>query len=355
MYKFGEPNDGGISYGVYMNALGNSDLGWESTESWNAGFESAWLKERLFWDVDVYFSKTTDQLFERTIPVMSGFTSITTSLGQVNNSGVEMTLRSVNIHSNDLKWTTSVTFWKNYNKLVSLDGTDVNGDGKEDDDISNGLFIGKSLGAIYGYVQDGIVQEDDTEYMEKTGAAPGSFKYKDLDGVDGITSADRTILGYRKENFRLNMGNTVNYKNFELYVLLTGVFGGDNHYLTENRYAFQAGYGRHPDGNAQYIPYWTPENRSNLFPDPTVSDPKASNLQPRGFVRVQDVSLSYTFPQNWLNQAKINSLKIYFAAQNAAIFTKNEWTGGDPELGIIYPSNNKPVPSTYTIGFKLSF
>ena len=82
---------------------------------------------------------------------MTGFKTITTSMGQVNNTGIELTLNSVNIKQNHLTWNTSFTFWKNWNKLVHLYGEDLDGDGKEDDDIANSLFIGKPLGAIYGY------------------------------------------------------------------------------------------------------------------------------------------------------------------------------------------------------------
>jgi len=219
---------GKINYGLYQNTLGNSDLGWESTSTWNTGFESAWLNNRLFIDFDVYSSQTTDQIFTRNIPVMTGFKTILASLGQVNNAGVEISLRSVNIKTKDLTWNTTVTYWKNKNKLVHLYGEDKNGDGKEDDDIANSRFIGKSLGAIYGYEQDGIVQATDIDYIALTGAAAGAPKYKDLDGVAGITAADRKILGYDKENFKLNMSNTLSYKNFEFYAMVTGSFGGNN-------------------------------------------------------------------------------------------------------------------------------
>ncbi|MGE4586006.1 MAG: SusC/RagA family TonB-linked outer membrane protein [Mangrovibacterium sp.] len=219
-----------VNYGLVQSTLGNAELGWESTDSWNIGFESVWLKNRLFADLDVYFSRTTDQIFTRTIPVMNGFKTVYASMGQVNNTGVELTLRSVNIQESELNWTTGLTFWKNNNKLKKLYGEDLDGDGREDDDIGNSLFIGKSLGAIYGYKQDGIVQEDDAEYMALTGASPGSPKYMDMDGVSGITADDRTIVGYTKENFRLNMSNTLRYKNFEFYMLITGIFGGNNRY-----------------------------------------------------------------------------------------------------------------------------
>ncbi len=352
-YEFSD-NEGAIYYGMIQSTLGNYDLGWESTEALNAGFESAWLKNRLFVDVDAYFSKTTDQIFERNIPVMTGFKTIMTSMGQVNNVGVEATIRALLIEQNDWRWMSSVTYWKNNNKLVKLYGEDNDGDGKEDDDVSNSLFIGKSLKAIYGYEQDGIVQEGDTEYIALTGTNPGDPKYKDLDGIDGITSEDRKILGYEKENFRLNMSNNVSYKDFELYVLVTGVFGGNDHYLKSNKVAYMtAGTGRAND-NMTSKPYWTPENKSNVFPSASFAgDGRYQGLQSRGFVRVQDISLSYTFHQRWVKSANLNSLKVFFAAKNLITFTN--WDGGDPETGALYLANTYPVVTTYSLGASISF
>ena len=137
-YEFGGSD---IIYGLNQKALGNANLGWETTESWNTGFESAWLGSRLFVDLDLYFSKTTDQIFTRDIPVMTGFKNMKSSMGQVNNRGVELTIRSVNIDTQDWYWTTNLTFWLNRNKLIHLYGEDLDGDGREDDDISNSRFI----------------------------------------------------------------------------------------------------------------------------------------------------------------------------------------------------------------------
>jgi TonB-linked SusC/RagA family outer membrane protein len=345
---------GKINYGLYQNALGNSDLGWESTDTWNAGFESVWLNSRIFVDLDTYFSKTTDQIFVRNIPVMTGFKTIKTSMGQVNNSGVELTVRTVNVKTKDLSWNTSLTYWLNRNKLMKLYGDDKNGDGIEDDDIANSLFIGKSLSAIYGYEQIGIVQAEDTEYKTLTGAADGAPKYKDLDNVAGITSADRKILGYGKENFRLNMSNSVSYKNFELYAMITGTFGGNGYYMKANTAAYMtSGTGRFND-NMTSKPYWTPENKSNEYPSAYFAgDGRYLALQSRGFVRLQDVSLSYTFNQSWVKAANINTLKVFFSAKNLATITN--WFGGDPETGTPVRENTFPVPSTYSIGATISF
>ncbi len=353
-YEFAD-QPGKIYYGLIQNTLGNSDLGWEKTESWNMGFESAWLNDRLFVDMDVYFTKTTDQIFTRNIPVMTGFKTIITSLGQVNNKGVELTIRSVNIQNRDFQWNSTLTFWLNRNEIVHLYGEDKDGDGREDDDIANSYFIGKSLGAIYGWEQDGIVQESDTEYIALTGAAPGAPKYKDLDGVPGITADDRKILGYNKENFRLNLSNDFSYKNFDLYIMVAGVFGGNGYYQKSNTAAYlTAGTGRFND-NMTSKPYWTPENKSNVYPSAYFAGDggRYLALQSRGFVRIQDISISYLFNQAWLRDMKVSTLKVFVAAKNVATFT--DWFGGDPEVGTPVRENTLPVASTYTVGATISF
>lgn len=352
-YEFA--NSSNIIYGLQADALGNANLGWESTESWNTGFESAWLGNRLFVDLDVYFSKTTDQIFTRDIPVMTGFKNIKSSMGQVNNRGVELTVRSVNIENQDWRWTTGVTFWLNRNKLVHLYGEDLDGDGKEDDDISNSRFIGKPLGAIYGYVQDGIVQEDDQEYIKANGVTPGIPKYKNLDDDDVITSKDRDILGYTTPNFKLNMSNTLTYKNWDLYVMLTGTFGGGGYYLKSNTGAYMTNGSGLFNSNSIYIPWWTPENKSNVYPSATFSGDggRFRGLQNRGFVRIQDVTLSYTFHEAWVKKLNIQHFKLFLTAKNLATFTN--WEGGDPEVGTAVRENSYPVLTSYSLGLNLSF
>jgi hypothetical protein len=103
-----------------------------------------------------------------------------------------------------------------------------------------------------------------------------------------------------------------------------------------------------------YKPYWTPENKSNVYPSATFSgDGRYRGLQSRGFVRIQDVTLSYNFTQPWVKDAKISSFKLFVTAKNLATFTS--WEGGDPETGATYMSNTFPVMSTYTLGATISF
>jgi TonB-linked SusC/RagA family outer membrane protein len=352
-YEFG--NSSNILYGMQTDALGNASLGWEATQSWNTGFESAWLGNRLFLDLDLYFSKTTDQIFTRNIPVMTGFKEIKSSMGQIDNRGVELTIRSVNVETPDLHWMTGFTFWLNRNKLTHLYGEDLDGDGKEDDDISNSRFIGKPLGAIYGYVQDGIVQESDADYMKANGVSAGVPKYKDLDGNGTIGSEDRDILGYTTPNFKLNMSNTLTYKNWDLYVMLTSTLGGGGYYQKSNTAAFMTNGSGLFNSNSIYIPWWTQENQSNKYPSAvfTGDGGRFQGLQNRAFVRLQDVTLSYTFREPWVKKLSIQNLKFFLTGKNLLTFTS--WQGGDPEVGTTVRGDTYPVLTSYTIGANISF
>lgn len=348
-------NSGLPSFGIIQSTLGNNSLGWESTDAWNTGLEGIFLNNRLFVNLDVYFSNTSDQIFTRTIPVMSGFTTMISSMGEVTNKGFELSLRSVNVQNKDWSWSSNLTFWLNRNKLKHLYGEDLNGDGKEDDDIGNSLFIGHSINSIYGYKQNGIVQKDDVEYMKANGVEAGTPKYVDMDGDGVITIKDRSIVGNRDPRFKLNLGNTITWKNLELYFMFTGTFGGKGYFQQSNKPAFMAGGGGGGfASNNMDVPYWTEDNTSNKYPAAWyLGDDYFLGLQSRAYVRLQDLTLSYTFNQSSLKDMGIKNLRVFFTGKNLATITG--WKGGDPELGNTILGGTWPVATTLSLGANISF
>ena len=344
-----EFGDNTIGWGQYVSVIGNPELGWESTTGVNSGLEIGLLKDRIHFELDVYKSQTTDQIFNRTIPIMAnGFERTKATMGQVDNWGVEFTLQTENLKNRDFEWLSMLNFYLNRNKLV-----DLYGDGK--DDIASSLFIGKSLGAIYGYQVIGIVQEEDTEYITANTVYAGFPKYANLDGsVDGvITPDDRTILGYNKENFRMNMSHTLSYKNWTLNALFMGIFSGGGYGMTSNPNAYltNSGTGRNLDH-----PWWTSENRSNLYPTPSFNGNNYTPLQSYAFIRLQDLSLSYSFRQQVLHNIGISRLRTYISVKN--LFTITNWVGGDPENRQTINTYNLttiPLQKTFSFGFNLSF
>ncbi len=332
-------------FGQALTTLGNPTLGWETTESWNFGFEADFLKRRLHWEVDAYTSKTTDQIFNRTIPVMgSGITNQSATMGQVNNWGIESVLRAGLIQKRDLRWDATLNFTINRNKLVELYG-----DGQ--DDITNNLFIGESLGAIYGYVWDGVVNEDDKEYIEANGVTPGDIQNKDLDGDGKITPNDRTILGFNKEAFRMSLSTNLSYKGWNLYVLFNGVFSGGRYGKATNNNAYMS----YTEGmmylNTIDHPFWTPENKSEIYPKPWNAQGSLYAIHNYGFVRLQDLSLSYTFGGPKMKKAGIQSLQLY-ATGNNLFFIAPDWKYSDPEVRSI---QSQQLRRTYTFGLNIRF
>jgi TonB-linked SusC/RagA family outer membrane protein len=348
-YTFGNTSE--LYWGQRINHIGNTYLKWEETSAVNGGFELNMLNSRIGLNVDAYISKTTDQIFRRTIPVMgAGITEIDATIGQVDNKGIEVTLNTQNIKNSNFGWNSSVIFYTNRNKLVELYG-----DGE--DDINANLFIGKSLGAIYGYKEVGIIQEEgDEDYLSINTGVPGDVKFMDIDGNDTINEKDRHILGYNKESFRLSFVNTLKYKNFELYALIAGIFGGKDYYKAINLYAYRSMTDVPWDNNFDHI-WWTAENKSNTYPRVNYANKKYTPLQSRSFVRLQNLSLSYSFNQAWIKKLKIDNLKLYISATN--LFTITGWEGGDPETGQTLKHDKYgygyPLSAVYSMGINLTF
>lgn len=340
---------------MYQSSLGNKKLSWERTKSFNIGIDFGFFNDRLTGNIEYYKSKTNDLLVSRRLPITSGYGSILDNMGQVGNYGLEFGLHSRNIKTRNFSWNTDLSYWMNRNKIISLYGLDVDGDGREDDDLSNGWFVGKSLGAIYNYKTIGIVQKDDTEYMEKYNMSPGDVKIEDLNNDGKITPDDKTILGYSKPNFTMNMRNTITYKNFSLSFSLDWLAGGgkNNYLLTENSKGMNPG---HMGANVWLADkqYWTPEHPVNDVPRPSYTNEyKHGFYQSREFLRLQDLTLSYSFGKDFLNKLKVaSSAKLFVSGKNLLTFTK--WDGLDPEAAQKI-GEGAPSFKTFSFGMNISF
>jgi hypothetical protein len=336
----------GIYFGERLSTLGNAELGWETTTSWNFGFETDFLQNRFHWEVDAYTSKTTDQIFNRQIPIMgAGIGQQSATMGQVNNWGIESSLQVNVMRKGKFSWISTLNFTMNRNKLVELYGDGL-------DDITNQLFLGKSLGAIYGYRFLGIVQKNDTDYIAANGAAPGDAMWANLDGSeDGrITASDREILGYNKEAFRMSLANTLTYGNWSLYFMLNGSFSGGMYGVSSNARAFIASEAMQYLSNVNH-PYWTEENPSDKYPRAAYLSNGSSFIQKYGFVRLQDVSLSYDLRGTFLRKAGISGAQFYVSGKNLFFIAPN-WEFSDPE---VRNPGSQQLARTFTFGVNVRF
>ena len=339
---------------LYQSSLSNQKLGWERTNALNVGVDFGFFNNRLSGNLEYYNSRTHDLLVSRRLPSTSGYGSILDNMGEIANWGVELGLHSVNVETKDFQWNTDFSFWLNRNKIVSLYGIDSDGDGIEDDDLSNGWFIGKSLGAVYTYETDGIVQESDKEYMETYNMLPGDVKIVDQNGDGKIDSDDKKIIGYTKPNFTMNMRNTFTYKNWQFYFSLDYIAGGgkNNYYITNNQKGFNPN--QMPSANWLNEEYWTPERPSNVSPRANYQNTYGLGFyQSRSFVRLQDITLSYRFSNDLLQKTKfLTNARVFISGKNLLTFTG--WRGMDPEAGQRI-GEGSPSFKTFSVGLNVSF
>ncbi|WP_423127016.1 TonB-dependent receptor [Gaoshiqia sp. Z1-71] len=342
--------------------MGNKDLSWETTKGFNTGLDFGFWNNRVNGSLDVYSTRTSDLLLQRSVPQITGYVDVYANIGKTKNTGVEFTINSKNVVTKDFTWGTTLVFARNKNKIV-----DLYGDGK--DDLGNRWFIGHPVGVIYDYTKVGIWQEDEIaaglhSNWDPTALA-GDLKLADISGPGGVPDGkvddnDRSILGQTDPKWTGGITNTFSYKNFSLSIFITTVQGA----LRNNSQIGAASdeLGRR-NGPAE-VDYWTPENKSNEWR----SLGNHSNSHGYGFpkdasyTRIKDIILSYNLPTSAISKIGINGLQLYLSGRNLYTFTN--WIGWDPEArdlqrgwsesSTVDWSINYPVVRSFIFGINLT-
>ncbi|OFX36222.1 MAG: hypothetical protein A2W90_23815 [Bacteroidetes bacterium GWF2_42_66] len=354
--------EGGYNYitgdknSIYTQSIGSlasSDLKWETTKGINIGLDFGCLKNRLFGVIDYYNNNTYDLLYNVDVPSISRYSTFPDNLGKIHNKGIDLSLSGMVIKRNNLSWLTTVAFSSNRNELKELLGFDNDGDGKEDDLVSEGLFIGKSLSSIYTYEITGeFWQVGETL---PSGFALGSYKIQDLNDDGKFTPADdRRIIGYGDPAYRFSINNEVKYKNWTLRVFINSVQGGKDHYLMiDDLSDWALSESTFRRNLFREIDFWSPDNTDARYQAIPLAAHYGDRYTQRNFIRLQDVSLSYNFPRNVLRNSFIQSLMLYASGKNLATLTK--WPGWDPETGAGMTRDGRPVLTSFTFGIDVEF
>lgn len=332
--------------GLFPSTLGNVDLAWETTTSYNLGLDFGFLQNRITGSVDAYIANTEDVLVQRQLPRTAGYASIWTNIGGIRNKGVEFELRSINV-DRLIRWESNFTFALNRDEITKLYG------GENDNDIGNAWFVGESISAIYDYQMAGGVWTEEEFFSGNIldGWYPGQFRYADLNNDGAIDPTnDRTVVGYRAPSYRFSINNTLSYKNFSLSVFVNSIQGGKNYYMADNAEMISPLF-YFPDrrNNSAINPYWSPDapttNTTGIYNVPLR---QSGVYQSRSFIRLQDISLGYNFGRDVLDRLKLQSAQIYVASKNPYVWTK--WQGWDPEIGV----SDTPMMRNVIVGLKLS-
>jgi TonB-linked SusC/RagA family outer membrane protein len=326
-------------FGFYPSRLGDPSLGWETTTSFNAGVDFVLFNNRLRGTFDTYWSNTTDLLLSKSISDVNGTGSIIQNIGETANNGVEFQLTSVNISSSDFMWTTNFNISHYNTEIVHVGLTDDAGNYV--DDIDSRWFIGEPVSVNYDYVFDGIYQQDEEDTPQGDVEA-GEIRYLDASGDGTVSADDRQVIGRRIPDFITSMTNTLKYKGWSLSFFLNAVSGVTkrNELLGTNDNEMRL--------NRYNVDFWTPENNSNEYP----ANERSSDINKFGmdfyrsadFIRLQDVTLSYTLPKVLVNRYKLDNVKLFVNAKNLATWTN--WVGLDPEF-----SDQTAIPQTKSFLF----
>src|SRR5699024_7378571 len=168
--------------GLYNSSLANTGLRWEKTASINIGLDAAFFENKINLNVDYYDMTTKELLLNRRLPSVTGFSNITSNLGELGNKGLEITLQSSNMSNDNFNWNSVLTISFNTNKIKKLYG-DVGeytllGQRKEGEipDFTNEWFPGRALDAVWDYELLGVWQINEKEEAARYGMRPGDFK-----------------------------------------------------------------------------------------------------------------------------------------------------------------------------------
>jgi len=406
--------------GFLPSNYGNPNLKWEQTDAYNVGLDLTLFKNRVDFTVEAYYKNTRNLILQSTLPTyivyMETWLSIQppwVNTGSMTNRGLEFTLNTVNINKKDLSWKSSFTLSFNRNKLTKLYGDadviygDIGGT------IYTKTAVGEPIGQIFGYNVIGMFTKEDDFYQKD---ANGNFKLDDKGnkievarpGINGVPYAiaensiwvgdyifedvnkdgvidekDRKVLGNTIPKFDYGINNTVSWKDFELNVGLNGVYGNKEYNMLRQRNSGTDGYSNKLKAVANFARIETI--------DPTVGTDVLSNVyvsnaataytervyrvagnkndnervssrfvEDGSFLRVKNVSLSYSIPRTWLQKVlNIDFLQVYANVQNLYTFTK--YKGYDPEVSSYsimlrgIDNYRYPTQRIYNFGLRFNF
>ena len=342
-YPFGGAVQTGLANDLYAGPA-NEKLKWETTTAYNLGLDLGMFKNRINLTVDLY-QKTTDNLLQNLIiPSSSGFQTKLVNSGSVENKGLEATLSGVIIKNKAFEWNSNFNISFNRNKILSLSPDVLEQYGRN---ISTGdapfiQTVGKPIGALFGYVEDGYYRNEadvrsDPAFNGQSNPlilrAIGEIKYRNFDSDNSsISQSDRTFIGDVNPDYTFGFSNNFKYKRVELSVFVNGVQGND---IINMNTRFNGNLGTNKNITQEMLDgAWAADKDNSNATGPKVIRQSFRNLlfsrrfvEDGSFVRIKNVTLSYDIP---VKTKSISSIKASLGVNNLYTFTN--YSGFDPEI-----------------------
>jgi TonB-dependent starch-binding outer membrane protein SusC len=351
-YAIDGSNTGAVS-GFMPSALGNPDVKWEATTTYNLGVDGRLFDNKVRFAVDVWKRLTTDMLFVRPIPHVAGVVSApAVNIADMENQGFDIELGYSN-QSADGNFTYNVTATLSHyaNEITDLTGDPdliLNGETQRQM-VYTRYGVGTSYPEFYGYIVDGIFQTDaeaqaHPQYENTTYNQPGHYKYRDISGPDDvpdgrITADDRTFIGSPHPDLVGGLNFDFTYSNFDLNLFFYGSYGNEvvnyvNRWIDYGM--FNGGLSKRALYETWGSPYLNGGNANATLPKLDQNDisqrPSTAFLEDGSYLRLKNLRLGYTIPGNVLERAQIKKLSFYVQVSN--VFTLTGYSGLDPEINL---------------------
>lgn len=382
--------DNQLATGFFESNLANDNLTWETTDQYNAALDIGLFDSKINLTVEAYYKLTQDLLQNVILPASNGFQSIVDNFGSVENRGIEISIGGDIIDKTDFGWSINGNFFRNRNKLVSLNSNlDFQlGPNVGFQQANPSMFmVGQPLGIFWGAQTDGIYADwDEALSSGIRGAAPGEIRYinnsVDLDengnplAIQEINFDDYVKIGDPNPDFNVAITNNFRYKNWDLSVLITAQQGGDifwvdswslfgnnnsvNGHVSAFNDSWRAPLEVGPSGQVSYNPDLG-RTTGVSHPAPLIDTgarviPSDRQVFDGSFIRLKNVNLGYTF-----DFKSGVSLRTYLAGQNLITLTK--YPGFDPEA-VTFGNNPQlrgidfggyPGIRIYTLGLNFNY
>ena len=401
--EVGNQNIPNFAYGVRLNPIftgfdetdisgyeyanfGSEDLVWESSQQTNLGLDFSLFDSRFNTTIEVYNKDSKDFLYQfAASDFISGGNSPGAiaapwiNLGKIRNRGIDVSLNYKTKGDRDFYWNSNLTVSHYKNEVLELfEGLTPRGELTIDSSNQNLTIteVGQPIGMFYGYQVEGMFRTvDDFEGAPIQFGRPfedalfattwlGDLKFKDVNGDGVVNSDDRTIIGNPHPDFTFGFTNSFRYKNIDLSIFMQGSYGNDIFNVVDR--ALTAGNRTYTNQSPSILDYWSVDNPNASSPRLARNDTPNINISDRyvedgSYLRIQNVTLGYSLPDNLINKLKMSKLRLYGSIQNLWTFT--DYSGYDPEVGV-YNQNalltgvdngRYPTPRMFTIGLNAEF
>jgi len=328
---------------------GNQDITWETSHSFNTGFDFAFWKGKLSGSIEYFSRKTTDMLYFKPVASSMGYSRFPENVGSMINRGVELDLNSNIFDTKDLTWDINFNLTHFKNKVLEL-APELNGQ------LIDGSRIyreGESMYQLYLPKYAGVDPETGeslwalTEPNEKGETTTTSYSE---------ASSHRFMTGDILPKVYGGFGTSLTFKGFDFSIAFAYQLGGR---ILD--YTYQSLMSTAAQGSAWHVDMlnaWTPENKNTNVPRMNVNDIYVSYSSDRwltssNYLSLQNITFGYTLPKNWTRKLQVEGVRLYFVADNVALLTARK--GLDPRQGYVASDNVYSPIRTISGGISLNF